>query len=100
MANHKSAKKAARKAVKRNLINKSRTQRIKTYIRRAHEALLGKTEMSVETLQKEVLNAEREIMKGVRKGIFHKNTAARKVSKLTLRFNCLKKASEETVQKA
>lgn len=90
MANHKSAEKANRQAEKRTLINKSRVSRIKTSIRNAKEALAApqKTE---EELRVCVVNAEREIMRGVRKGVLHRNTAARRVSKLALKLNAVTK---------
>lgn len=83
MANHKSAKKATRKAIYRTEVNKSRMNRIRTYTRKAEEALAAK---DATTSPASVLQAEREIMRGVNKGVIHKNTAARKISGLVQRL--------------
>ena len=80
MANHKSAEKCIRKTVKRTAINKSRLSRIRTYVRKAEEALTAS--VSPEQAKAAFVRAEREIMRGVNKGVFLKNTAARKVSHL------------------
>jgi small subunit ribosomal protein S20 len=83
MASHKSAEKCIRKIARRTAINKSRMSRIRTFIRRADETLSQSVDHA-ERVQVAV-SAEREIMRGVRKGVIHRNKAARQVSKLARR---------------
>ena len=80
MASHKSAEKCIRKIARRTAINRSRLSRIRTFIKKAEEVLVK--DDSVEIKKDAVVAAEREIMRGVRKGVLHRNTAARKISKL------------------
>jgi small subunit ribosomal protein S20 len=86
MANTKSAKKAARQALRRTEINKSRRTRMRTVVRKAEEA-------SVATDQKAALvalvAAQSEMMKAAQKGIVHKNTVARKISRLARRIKAI-----------
>ncbi len=82
MANTKSAKKMVRKIARRTEVNKSRKSRIRTFIRKVEEAVAsGDKAAAVKALKA----AEPEIMRGVTKGVLHKNTAARKVSRLAAR---------------
>jgi small subunit ribosomal protein S20 len=86
MANTPSAKKRIRRNARRALINKMRRSRIRTFTRRVEEAIVsGDSEAARAALQQ----AQPEIMRGVTKGVTHKNTAARKVSRLTKRVNAL-----------
>jgi small subunit ribosomal protein S20 len=87
MANHKSAEKSARKALKRTLINRSRMNRIRTYLRRVEDAF--KAEQTQEELKNAIVAAEREIMRGAQKGVMHKRKASRKVSRLNKRLKAL-----------
>lgn len=86
MANHTSAKKCIRKAIKRTELNKSRVSRIRTFIRKVEEALASGIKDTAVTA---IRDAEKEIMRGVRKGVIHQNTASRKVSRLTKRVKAL-----------
>lgn len=80
MANTASAKKAARQAVARTEVNKSRRSRMRSAIRKVDEAIAsGNAEAATLALR----NAEPEMMRAARGGILHKNTASRKVSRLT-----------------
>lgn len=79
MANHKSAKKAIRKAERRTAVNKNRISRIRTFIRKLEESLATGAK---DVAQAAFRLAEKEIMRGVTKGTLHKNTASRKVSRL------------------
>lgn len=80
MANTKSARKAARQAVARTEVNKSRRSRMRTAVRKVEEAIAaGTAEVAVTALR----DAEPELMRAARTGIIHKNTASRKVSRLT-----------------
>ena len=81
MANHKSSKKRILRNNKRNEINSNRISRIRTYIKKVE------TEISSENKDKanEAFKlAMPEIQRGVSKGLMHKNTASRKLSRLSL----------------
>lgn len=80
MANHSSAKKAARQTVKKTLVNKIRASAIKTYVKKVlHEIDKGNKENANLALTV----AQSKIMKGVKKNIIKLNTASRKISKLS-----------------
>ncbi len=82
MANTKSAKKMVRKIARRTEVNKSRRSRLRTFVRKVEEAVAsGDKAAAVKALKA----AEPEIMRGVTKGVLHKNTASRKVSRLAAR---------------
>ncbi len=82
MANTKSAKKMVRKIARRTEVNTARVSRIRTYVRKVEEAILtGDKSVATAALKA----AEPEIMSGVTKGVVHKNTASRKVSRLASR---------------
>lgn len=86
MANSPQAKKRARTAERRAVINKNRRTRIKTFIRRVEEAISGGDQkVAAEALK----SAQPEIMRGVTKGIWHKSTASRKVSRLAARVKAM-----------
>ena len=86
MANTSSAKKAIRKIERRTQVNTSRRSRIRTHIRKVEEAIAsGDHATAVDALKQ----AQPEIMRGVTKGLLHRNTAARKVSRLAKRVNAL-----------
>ncbi len=82
MANSPQAKKRARTAERRAVINKNRRTRIKTFIRRVEEAISGGDQAKAAEALKA---AQPEIMRGVTKGVWHKSTASRKVSRLAKR---------------
>jgi small subunit ribosomal protein S20 len=82
MANTVSAKKAARKIARRADVNRGRRSRVNTFIRKFEEALAsGNKDATAASLKA----AESEIMRAAGKGVIHRNTAARKVSRLTAR---------------
>jgi small subunit ribosomal protein S20 len=86
MANSPSSKKRALQAERRAETNKARRSRIRTYIRKVEEALAGgDAAVAGAALQA----AQPEIMRGVSKGVLHKNTASRKVSRLAGRVKAL-----------
>ena len=86
MANTKSAKKAARQTIRRTEVNKSRRSQMRTYVRKVEEAL----EAGDATAAAAALTAAEPIMmRAVQKGIGHKNTASRKVSRLAKRVRAL-----------
>lgn len=80
MANHKSAIKRIRRNDRRSEINHARISRIRTFIKKVEAALLkgNKSEASAALLM-----AQPEIDRGVSKGVLHRNTASRKLSRLT-----------------
>jgi len=79
MANSPQAKKRIRSNDRKAVINKSRVSRIRTFIRKVEEAITaGDKKAATEALK----NAQPEIMRGVTKGVLHKKTASRKVSRL------------------
>ncbi|WP_088342925.1 MULTISPECIES: 30S ribosomal protein S20 [Rhodomicrobium] len=86
MANTKSAKKAVRVIERRTAMNKNRRSRMRTFIRKVEEAIAtGDKSAAATALQ----NAQPEIMRGAQKGIIHKNTASRKISRLSARIRVL-----------
>jgi small subunit ribosomal protein S20 len=82
MANTKSAKKMVRKIARRTEVNKSRRSRVRTYVRKVEEAISSGDKTAATVALKA---AEPEIMRGVSKGVIHKNTGSRKVSRLAAR---------------
>ncbi len=79
MANTPSAKKAARKIARRTEVNKSRRSEMRTYVRKVEEALEAGDKAAAAAA---LLNAEPKLMRAAQKGVLHKNTASRKVSRL------------------
>lgn len=87
MANTKSAKKATRVAARKTVINKNRTSRVRSSVRKVEEAIVaGDRKVADAALRA----AETELMRGAQKGILHKNAASRKVSRLTARVRAVK----------
>jgi small subunit ribosomal protein S20 len=86
MANSPQAKKRARQNERRFQVNKARRSRIRTYLRRVEEALASGDQSAAAAALKE---AQPELMRGVAKGVLHKNTAARKMSRLSARVKAL-----------
>ncbi|KZY53881.1 MULTISPECIES: 30S ribosomal protein S20 [Sulfitobacter] len=86
MANTRQSAKRARQNEKRFAINKARRSRIRTYLRKVEEAITsGDKEAATAALKA----AQPELMRGVTKGVFHKNTASRKMSRLSARVKAL-----------
>jgi small subunit ribosomal protein S20 len=83
MANTSSAKKATRKIARRTAINKSRRSRMRLFVRKVEEAIES-GDMSV--ARAALRDAEPEIMRAAQSGVVHKNTASRRVSRLTHRI--------------
>ena len=86
MANSPQAKKCARQNARRLEVNKARCSRIRTYLRKVEEAIESGDKDAAATALKA---AQPELMRGVTKGIYHKNTAARKMSRLTARAKAM-----------
>ncbi|MEQ6202980.1 30S ribosomal protein S20 [Sulfitobacter sp. HNIBRBA2951] len=86
MANTPQAKKRARQNEKRFAINKARRSRIRTFLRKVEEAIeSGVKEDAVAALKA----VQPELMRGVTKGVYHKNTASRKMSRLAARVKAI-----------
>ena len=80
MANTPQAKKRIRRNASRAAINGARVSRIRTFIKAVESAIVaGKKDEAADALKK----AQPEIMRGVARGVMHKNTASRKFSRLT-----------------
>jgi small subunit ribosomal protein S20 len=86
MANTTSAKKAARKALRRNAINKSRLTRMKSTVRTVEEAIASGDVAAATAAMKA---AEPVLVRTAQKGIIHKKTASRKVSRLVSRLKAM-----------
>ena len=87
MANTKSAKKATRVSARKTEVNKNRVSRIRTQVRKVEEAIASGNRSAAEAA---LQAAQPELMRGAQKGVLHKNTASRKVSRLTSRVKALK----------
>ena len=86
MPNIDSAKKRVRQIAKRTTRNHARKSRIRTFTRKVEEALAtGDKTVALAALKA----AEPELMRGAAKGVVHKNTASRKISRLTKRASKL-----------
>ncbi|HEX2592567.1 MAG TPA: 30S ribosomal protein S20 [Rhizomicrobium sp.] len=82
MPNIASAKKRVRTTAKRTAINTARKSRVRGFVRKVEEAIKsGDADKAKAALKA----AEPEIMRGVSKGVLHKNTGSRKVSRLAKR---------------
>lgn len=86
MANSPQAKKRARQNERRFAVNKARRSRIRTYLRAVEEALEAGDKDAASAALKAV---QPELMRGVTKGVYHKNTASRKISRLSARVKAL-----------
>jgi small subunit ribosomal protein S20 len=86
MATHKSAEKRIRQTEKRTAINRSRMSRVRTFVK--------KVETAIETGDKQAAQlafqvAQPELHRAITKGVLHKNTVSRKLSRLATRINAL-----------
>jgi small subunit ribosomal protein S20 len=86
MANTPSAKKAARKIARRTEVNAARRSRVRTFLRKVEEAIASGDK---DAARAALAQAEPELMRAVRKGVFHVNTSSRKVSRLARRVNAM-----------
>ena len=86
MANTKSAKKAVRQIERRTAVNRQRRSKMRTFLRKVEEAI----EAGDQSIARQALAvAEPILMRAAQKGIVHKNTASRKVSRLSARVKAL-----------
>lgn len=86
MATTPQSKKRARQNEARFAVNKARRSRIRTFLRKAEEAIASGDKDAAAAAVRAV---QPELMRGVSKGVFHKNTAARKMSRLTARVKSI-----------
>ena len=89
MANTPGARKAIRKIERRTAVNKARRSRVRTYLRRFDEAIASG---DASAAQAAFTEAQSELMRAVSKGVVHKNTGSRKVSRLAAQLRKLKAA--------
>jgi small subunit ribosomal protein S20 len=80
MANTSSAKKATRVIARRTEVNKSRRSRMRNFVRKVEEAIASGDQSAAAAALKA---AEPEMMRAAQKGVVHKNSASRKVSRLS-----------------
>ena len=86
MANSPQSKKRARQNERRFAVNKARRSRIRTFLRKVEEAIASGDKDAASTALQQ---AQPELMRGVSKGILHKNTVARKMSRLSSRVKAI-----------
>ena len=86
MANSPQAKKRARQNERRFAVNKARRSRIRTFLRKVEEAIASGDQSAAQDALK---TAQPELMRGVTKGVMHKNTASRKMSRLAARVKAM-----------
>jgi small subunit ribosomal protein S20 len=86
VAHHKSARKRIRQTQRRTAVNRARMSRVRTFLKKVEQAIAaGDKDVARETLRV----AQPELMRGVNRGIVHRNTAGRKISRLTARVNAM-----------
>jgi small subunit ribosomal protein S20 len=86
MAHHKSAKKRIRQIERRTEVRGARTSRIRTFMKKVETAIASGDKTAAQAAFQE---AQPEIHRGVVRGILHRNTAARKLSRLSARIKAL-----------
>lgn len=86
MANTRSAKKSVRKIARRTAVNKSRRSRMRTYVRQVEEAITAGDRNAAREAFKQ---AEPAVMQAAQCHILHRNTASRRVSRLSARINAM-----------
>ena len=86
MANHKSAEKRIRQTERRTEVNRARISRIRTFVKKVETAIESGDQAAAAAAFKE---AQPEMMRGVSKGVLHKNTVSRKLSRLSHRIKTL-----------
>lgn len=86
MANTTSAKKATRKIARRTAVNKARRSRVRGFVRKVEEAIASGDQTAAAAALKE---AQPELMRAATKGVVHRNTASRKVSRLARRVKAI-----------
>jgi small subunit ribosomal protein S20 len=86
MATHKSAEKRIRQIAKRTVVNRARLSRVRTFVKKVETAIAtGDREAARSAFQL----AQPELHRAITKGLLHKNTVSRKLSRLATRINAL-----------
>jgi len=86
MASHKSAEKRIRQTAKRTAVNRSRESRVRTFVKKVEVAIASGDR---EAAQAAFQLAQPELHRAVTKGVLHRNTVSRKLSRLAARVNAL-----------
>ena len=86
MANTASARKRIRQTEKRTARNRARRSRVRTFLRKVEQAIAGGDKSQA---QEAFRSAQPELQRAVTKGVFHRNTVARKLSRLSARIKVL-----------
>ena len=86
MANHASAKKRIRQTQTRKSVNGSRLSRVRTYVKKVEQAILNDDKAAA---NEALVNVAPILMRGAQKGVMHRNTASRKLSRLAARVKAL-----------
>ena len=86
MANTSSAKKATRKIARRTAVNTARRSRVRTFLRIVEEAIASGNQADAAAALK---TAQPELMRAAGKGVYHKNTVSRKISRLASRVKAI-----------
>ena len=86
MAHHKSAQTRIRRNARRTAINHARKMRVRTFIKRVELAIESGDQTAAKVA---FVAAEPEMARGVSKGVFHRNTISRKISRLSARIKAL-----------
>jgi small subunit ribosomal protein S20 len=86
MASHKSSEKRIRQIAKRTAINRARISRVRTFVKKVEAAIAGGNR---EAAQSALQVAQPELHRAITKGLLHKNTVSRKLSRLATRINAL-----------
>jgi small subunit ribosomal protein S20 len=86
MANTPQSKKRVRQTARRTAVNKARRSRIRTFVRKVEEAIASGNQDAARAALRE---AQPEIMRGTSKGVLHRNTAGRKISRLNSRIRSM-----------
>lgn len=88
MANHKSAAKRARQTIKKTAVNKQRTSTVRTFETKLRKAIAAKDVKAIPVLLKEYTA---KVSKAAAKGLFKKETASRKIARISKQVSSLLK---------
>jgi small subunit ribosomal protein S20 len=86
MPHHKSAEKRLRQTEKRTVVNRARLSRVRTFVKKVETAIATGDKTAAQSALQE---AQPELHRATTKGVLHKNTVARKLSRLATRINAL-----------
>jgi small subunit ribosomal protein S20 len=86
MAYNSSAKKRIRQIERRTEVNRARVSRIRSFVRKVEEAIAGGNKEAAAVTLREV---QPELMRGAKAGLLHRNTVARRVSRLSRRIKAM-----------